>query len=313
MPGRMLLITFPESAPSLYAAVTDSLGRYFIAAGFRQNGTEGVVRLMEPDQEAMILPEDEFPDDALPDLDLIPPMEGMEALFRELLVVQQINSTYGISHDTAWTSEDRPPALFGSYDQVIVMEDYISLPVMEEVFRELGKSVLLIRNGDGYHVRLVDRQTNRVIGGSPLYLLDGVPFTDPGILMQLDPSRLKEIRFKCSRYFLQDLVMDGIIDIRSLSGEYLPPELAGSLVRFPCRGLPAEEHAFRPDRRAMEEDHIPLVMNTLYVNPHYTYRGGETNTLQWIAPDSKGTWDIVVRVVDADGHAGEAIRSFRVE
>ncbi|MGW8315159.1 MAG: hypothetical protein ACWGNV_06130 [Bacteroidales bacterium] len=313
LPNRRLLLSFRDTAISLYTGLTDSSGRFFIALGFQPGAKDLVIRLLDPEPDAIIIVEGEFSSDPLPEIDPIHLTEKDEAIFQEMFIDQQMNHAYGINHDTIKGKAPSSGPLFGTYDQHIVMEDYIRLPVMEEVFRELGKSVMLLREGKGYRVLLIDRQSNRIIGEDPYYFLDGVPFTDPEVLLQLDPLQLKDIWFKCSRYFINDLIMDGIIELRSVNGDPPLPELAGSYARLRYLGLPVQKYQFRADPPALANNHIPLVMNTLCYIPGSDYRSGDTNTLQWIAPDSKGTYDIIIKVLDADGNTGDAAFSFRVE
>ncbi len=313
MPHRRLLLSFMDTTTSLFTAVSDSSGRFFLPLDPPSGEKELVIRLLGEDPDARILVEDEFSADPLPEIDPVRLTGEDEAVFQEMFIHQQVNRAFGIHHDTILGKSPTAGALFGPYDQHIVMEDYIRLPVMEEVFRELGKSVMLLREGKGYRVLLIDRQTNRIIGEDPLYFLDGIPFTDPEVLLQLDPLQLKDIRFKCSRYFIKDLILDGIIELRTVNGDPPLPGPVGSYVRLQSLGLPVQEEQFRADPPALSNRHIPLYMNTLCYLPGSVYRGGGANSLQFIAPDMKGTYDIVIKVLDADGNAGEAEFSFRVE
>ena len=313
MAHRRLFLSFMDTTTSLMTGLTDSSGRFFLPLDPQTGGKELVIRLPGEEQDARILVEDEFSTDPLPEIDPIRLTGEDEAIFQEMFIHQQLNRAFGINHDTILGKEPPAGELFGSYDQHIVMEDYIRLPVMEEVFRELGKSVMLLREGKGYRVLVIDRQSNRIIGDDPLYFLDGIPFTDPEVLLQLDPLQLKDIRFKCSRYFIKDLILDGIIDIRSVSGDPPLPELAGSFARLHHFGLPMQEDQFRADPLALTNRNIPLDMTTLFYKPGAGYRSGENNSLQFVAPDSKGMYDMVIKVLDADGNAGEALFSFRVE
>jgi hypothetical protein len=313
MAHRRLFLSFMDTTTSLMTGLTDSSGRFFLPLDPQTGGKELVIRLPGEEQDARILVEDEFSTDPLPEIDPIRLTGEDEAIFQEMFIHQQLNRAFGINHDTILGKEPPAGELFGSYDQHIVMEDYIRLPVMEEVFRELGKSVMLLREGKGYRVLVIDRQSNRIIGDDPLYFLDGIPFTDPEVLLQLDPLQLKDIRFKCSRYFIKDLILDGIIDIRSVSGDPPLPELAGSFARLHHFGLPMREDQFRADPLVLANRHIPLDMTTLFYKPGAGYRSGENNSLQFVAPDSKGMYDMVIKVLDADGNAGEALFSFRVE
>jgi hypothetical protein len=311
---QRVLLSFIDSLPSLYSGVTDSSGRFFISMDHLRGEREMVIQLYDQVPQAMILMEVPFPPDPLPEIHMKhADEEELQCIYSDLLLNQQINHAFGLSHESILHSYELADPVFDSYDQQIIMDDYIRLPLMEEVFRELGKRVMLIREQNGMAIRLLDQQTNRIIGKNPLFLLDGMPFSDPQLLLQLNPLQLKDIRFISTRYFLQDLIFDGIISMRSLEGDAPLPGLPGSATRVLYRGLPALEYRFEPDPAALENTHLPLVMNTLCFIPEFIYTRGSENTIQWIAPDSKGTYDIIIKIWDAEGNMGETSYNFRIE
>jgi hypothetical protein len=181
------------------------------------------------------------------------------------------------------------------------MEDFVKLPVMEEVFRELGKRVFLEREDGKYKALILDLETNRIIGNHPYYFLDGVPFFDSEKLMELDPSLIKSISIKSRKYFMGDLVMDGIIDIMSKMGDAELIDFPRSAVREYFQGLqehsePVADYAPVNDRR------VPFFKTTLLFEPRIEAGTEKIPDFQLIAPDSKGSYTIAIRGITPTGN-----------
>jgi len=125
---------------------------------------------------------------------------------------------------------------YGRADEVVLFSEYIKLPVMEEFFRELTKSIILTREDGVLKINVLDKYRNRIIGADPLYLVDGVPVFDTETVLLLDPFSVKKISIKASRFLHGELMMDGIVDIETYKGDF-------SALEFPEN---ASVHLFHP-------------------------------------------------------------------
>ena len=121
---------------------------------------------------------------------------GLAGQYREMLKEKQLSEAYGLfpvhpGYNNEPFSERRHLPFYGKSDHEIIMENYVKLPVMEEVFRELGKRIFLTRDDGNYKVRILDLETNRIIGDHPFFFIDGLPFFDSEKLLGLDPSLIR--------------------------------------------------------------------------------------------------------------------------
>jgi len=314
MTGRKVLASFIDTAVDLRTGTTDALGRFHIAMDRRTGMEEVVIRLQDPEPDALILTEDPFSGEPLPGFNGFA-LEDKEitSLYDELLLDQQLNQAYNLNNICKIPVTATAYPVFGTYDQQIIVDEYIRLPLMEEVFRELGKRVFLIREEGKSMVRLLDQHTNRIIGDRPYFFLDGIPFFDSGELLNLDPAQIRDIHFKSSKYFLNDILMDGIIHLRSYEGKANLMEWQQDVLSITHHGLSEELYSLKADTMALVESTYPLAGNTLYFNPRVAVSPQGDHEITLIAPDIEGSYDVIIKGVGAHGGTGELRMSFRVE
>lgn len=110
-------------------------------------------------------------------------------------------------------SEKSDWVFYGKADEVIEMNDYIELPHMEEVFRELSRFIILSGSGKNIRIQVLDKYTNRIIGNNPLLLIDGVPMESHSEVLSIKPSIVERIAVVAGKYFYRSSRFDGIVDI----------------------------------------------------------------------------------------------------
>jgi hypothetical protein len=314
MAGRKVLVSFVDTAVDLRTATTDALGRFHIAMDRRTGMEEVVIRLQDAEPEALILTEDPFTSEPMPRFNWFALEEKeITSLYDELLLNQQLNQAYNQNNIGKFPVTAKAYPLFGTYDQQIIMDEYIRLPLMEEVFRELGKRVFLVREEGKSMVRLLDQRTNRIIGDRPYFFLDGIPFFDSGELLNLDPAQIRDIHFKSSKYFLNDILMDGIIHLRSYEGNGNLMEWPQDVLSITHRGLSEELYSLKADTMALGQSTYPLAGNTIYFEPQVTVSPQRDHEITLVAPDMAGSYDVIIKGVGAHGGTGELRVSFRVE
>jgi hypothetical protein len=109
--------------------------------------------------------------------------------------------------------EEEPWVFYGNADEVVDMNNYIELPQMEEVFRELCRFVILSGSGRSLRIHVLDKYTNRIVGNNPLILADGIPMDSHLQVLSLKPSGIRRISVVAGKYFYRNAYFDGIIDI----------------------------------------------------------------------------------------------------
>ncbi len=315
--NRDILLSFIDSVPDIFSVRSDIDGRFL----FDLNGSRGrkdmIIQAPGDDQDILISIHpgrsiERIPEQAWVSLN----KDDLAMQYHEMLLEKQLSDAYGLFPENPLdnfvpSEEGKKLPFYGKPDHEIIMESYVRLPVMEEVFRELGKRVFLSRDEGKYKVLILDLETNRLIGDHPFYFIDGIPLFDSEKLLDIDPSLIKSISLKSRKYFMGDLIMDGIIDIRSKKGD-------AALIDFPRSTIREYFQGFQyplpvPGNCTIQNSRTPLYKTTLFFESHIITGPGNPASFKLIAPDSKGSYTIAIRGFTNEGFPVQQDFSFQVK
>jgi hypothetical protein len=196
---------------------------------------------------------------------------------------------------------------YGEPSETVNLESFIKLPVMEEIFREIVKTVIVYRKSGTFKLGVIDDATREIIGENPIFLLDGVPMFDHGRILEIDPALIRNIHVVDSKYFIGDLEMDGIIDIRSRQGQFQDFILPPSTVTYKFQSYARYDNPPTGIDRIPDEasdNHLPDFRNLLYWNPDISTDNEGKAEISFDAADVPGQYRIVVKGISADGYTG---------
>ena len=124
---------------------------------------------------------------------------------------------------------------YGKPDIELVMDDYIKLPVMQEVFFELIPGVFMKEEGEtGYEITISDPIENKVYDEPPILLIDGV-VEGSQLIADLDPEHVERIDAVKSRYFVGNYLFQGLVNVITRKGDFSKFQLPDYAVRLPYR------------------------------------------------------------------------------
>ena len=163
----------------------------------------------------------------------------------------------------------RSERFYGKPDIELLMKDYITLPVMEEVFFELLPGVFLRNRKTGYEISILDPVTNEIYYKQPLLMVDGVIINDPSIIAGLDPEAVEKIDVIKDRYVVGDCLFYGIINLITKTGDCKNIALPDYAIRGTPRVYDQVISFSSPDYISSEskQSRVPDLRNTLYWNP----------------------------------------------
>jgi len=241
--------------------------------------------------------------------------ESWRSFIERQLINYQLTSLYtGSDRLSNIDSNNIKRPFYIKPDITIRMEDFIRLPNMEEVFRELVKQVLVTKENGKLMLNVLDINTNRVIGPEPFFILDGVPFFDSGLIFDLNPEDISAINIVCQKYYKGILEMDGIIEIRTNTANLPVSELPGNYSRRSFQGYQSQQKYINPDFSDEQKlkSRIPDFRNLLYWNPSIkTDIEGRVN-VSFYTSDNTGTYSISISGISNEGLLRPASYSFKV-
>jgi hypothetical protein len=318
--GEVLLLSMPGREAFFQYAVTDQQGNFSFRIPIDAEPKDIIIMPDETQENDRIVIESSFAGLNSPlDKTAITNHRTINPRASKWSVNYQVSRIYGISSlgnplDPV-VQPLKPVRFYGRPDFEVKMADYISLPVMEEVFYEILPHVSLKKKKSDYAITMSDRVDDMLYVFTPCLMIDGVVIRDPALIAGLDPEIVEKIDVIKERYIVGEYVFPGIINVITKSGDFSCVSLPASMVRFPYRIADPVWSFASPDYSAPEKklSRIPDYRNTLYWNPAVR-RGqdGKVSVECWSA-DNKSDYLINVQGITQDGEAISMQKIIRVK
>jgi hypothetical protein len=205
------------------------------------------------------------------------------------------------------------PDFYGEPDNTILLSDYIELTTLREVFKEIVPGASTVSRNGKSSLRLINSHPDASFISSPLVIVDGVPIYDFEKILDIKSSEIEKIEVLNTRYFIADLIIEGIINIVSKKGNLSILEFDQSIFRQEFTGL--DDHKFSSQDYSTSErksSRIPDFRNTLYWNPDVRTDKTGAAAFEFYTSDETGEYTVVVEGFAADGKSGRSVSSFTV-
>lgn len=293
--GQIVVLSFNGESLQMFNTITDSAGRFIFHLRDILGTHQVTLCCFPPDDSKTILVDNHYAGTV--SNELIPPLrfdesdrKDIEELFLAAQVAQEYRKEVVDEEQNNYLLSDN---FYGEADFRLSMDRYVELPVMEEVFFELVKKVVVTKSREGSEIRVIDANVPRVIGDSPLILIDGVPFIRPEYVLALPPTEIKSINVVHYRYYLENLAFDGIVDIRTKRGEIRNDDLPPGAMNMEYTFMQKSANIYFPDYSAGRDvqERIPDFRNLLYWNPRIT----DWNNISFYTSDQQGRFRIIVK------------------
>jgi len=140
-----------------------------------------------------------------------------------------------------------------------------------------------------------------------------VPIYDFDKILDIRSSELEKVEVLNTRYFISDLVIEGIINIVSKTGNLSVLEFDQSIFRQEFTGLDDHEFFSRDySANGQKSSRLPDFRNTLYWNPDVRTDKNGKASVEFYTSDETGEFTVMVEGFAADGKAGRSVSSFKV-
>jgi Large extracellular alpha-helical protein len=219
----------------------------------------------------------------------------------------QVAKIYGISSAGGFlkplSSPEQVRRFYGKPELEIRMDDYVSLPLMEEVFFELLPRVILKNNKSVYDLYIVDPLRNRLYNYPPVMMVNGVIFKDPGVIGNMDPALVEKIDAIRELYVVGDYEFPGIVNIITRSTDYKNMTMPVNAVRIPYAVVQPVASFIAPDYSAetLKNSRIPDFRNTLYWNPSIKPGKDGKYMVEFWSSDFASDYEVKIEGVTGDG------------
>jgi hypothetical protein len=220
----------------------------------------------------------------------------------------QVNKIYGSTSlgplvNLSYVPEIQPVRFYGKPDVGLIMDDYIKLPVMEEVFFELIAGATLKRRKTGYEISIYDPIDTKIYTVPPCLMVDGVIIYNPAVIAGLDPELVERIDVVKDKYYVGDKLFYGIINVITRSGDFSSVTLPDYATRLQYKVYEPSLTFTSPDYSSSDSrlSRVPDFRNTLYWNPSVHTGNTVKSVIEFWSGDIKSNYIIDIQGVTSDG------------
>jgi len=304
-PDLTIFATFLDSLRTTYAIIPDTLGEFLQVFPNKSGSNEVIFQSNEKSSNYKLIFDNDFAD-TFPQFNTQIPLlkESTKEYFKKLMLNYQLNKQYGNDIQQEKTGTMSGDLFYGIPDSSYVLNKYIDLPTMEEVFNNIIIDVLVKKKKNGHTISVYDE--NRVaLNFSPLILVDGIPVMDLETVLKINPLKVKKISLINSNYLIGERFFGGIISIFSKENDFAGIKLPPSAKIVDYESITPSENILSNDFSNSKMDkHIPDLRNTIYWNPEIiTDKTGSAN-FSFYTSDETGKFIIKVEGLSAEGSPG---------
>ncbi len=271
--GKILFLSKPGKIPFFKYAETDEEDHFEFAIRDKETSDDYIIQPAVADNNRSIEIESPF-SQRFPEMRYVTDSTKMELAdaVKSMSVNYQVEKIYGISDlgDTSLPVSTSPVFIrfYGKPDQELIMSDYISLPVMQEVFFELIPGVQVKTKKSKYGFYIQDEIAKYYYDSPPALIVDGVIIDDPSAILDLDPELVEKIDIIKSGYIVGDVTFSGIISVITKAGDFSNITMPANAVRIRKSIYDPAIRYKSPDYSTISSrsDRTPDFRNTLYWN-----------------------------------------------
>ena len=225
-----------------------------------------------------------------------------------VIISSQINNIYEpyTQPEGNNTAIKPKPNFYGKPDNTILLAKYIELTSLKEVVKEISPGVSTVRKNDKVNFKLYYQYQSKPFENNPLVLVDGVPVYDLEKVISINSKDMEKIDVFITRYYISDIVMDGILHFVTRKGDLDVLDLDRSVYRVEY-DLPQNRPEFySPDYSTDEQlnGRLPDFRNTLYWNAEMNTDKTGNAAIEFYSSDESGEYIITVEGITSDGRTG---------
>ncbi len=302
--------------PDYFASVTDAQGRFVFSIPDRTGIQEFFVAPDPSAGEGMeVRIDQDFDEDQIPFSSAKFGLTDQERESAIKMALQaQLPAIYkrpGSVEEIPSDSSDRWNNLFyGTPGFTLLMDDYVTLPTLEEVFVNLVPDIEVMVNR-GRRSLKVNGPNRAIQFYPPLIMIDHLPVFDQQVILNINPEKIRKIDLINEVYVKGGVAHGGVISIFSRNGDMAGIDLPAHSYFFDFLSIqpsePKETASYFPG------DRVPDMRNTISWINDIRLEKGSSKAITFKAPAVPGDYVILVRGLAHQGHVISATASFSVE
>lgn len=317
--GQYLFLSQPGKQAIFQYARTDSKGYFSFSLPADEMIRDIIIQPEEVERNDLIRIEPSYSEEyfeAKPFRETI--SGGLAPQVSRMCANYQVNTIYGNVEaevqETPLLSVKEPRRFYGKPDAEVKLDDYVRLPVMEEVIYELLDGVQMKKKKAGYEIIISDPVFNLPYEKPPVLFVDGVVVHDATVIAGLDPFLVEKIDVIRARYVVGDYLFYGLVNFITYAGDYSSISLPDYAVRLPHGASEQVMKFHSPDYSTQEshESRIADFRNTLYWNPSVTPDEDGKRVTEFWSSDLSADYEINIQGITTDGSRVSFMKALKV-
>ena len=234
----------------------------------------------------------------------------------EAVVSKQVQALYKPSPDTLNNARKMEyiPDFYGDAGYEVSLADFIDLSTLGEVFKELLPVAFTETRKGRNRLALDNNSPDERFLADPLVLVDGVPVSDHEAVLRISPAEVEKIKILNSRYYVSDICLKGIIDLKTVKGnshvEGIDLPALRQEFEAPLSGSDFRSPLYLTDKQ--KQSRIPDFRNTLYWNPDLETDNAGVTAAEFYTSDEPGDYVIIAEGLTSDGQLLRAVAGITV-
>jgi hypothetical protein len=227
--------------------------------------------------------------------------------------VQGIFNPYKVADKMA-AGDVTIPDFFGMPLETVYIKEYIDLSSLREVIKEVVPGLWIWQRDKKNYFKLASESDCLPFEKDPLVLVDGVPVDDIDKVLAINPGELEKIEIVRKRYYVSDMIFDGIIQFITRKANLSAMEFEHSLFRQEYQLVQFIPGFYSPDYStdSLRNSRIPDFRNTLYWNPCLMTDKKGKATAEFFTSDEPGEYTVVVEGMSNEGKVVRTEKKFMV-
>ncbi len=314
--SAILYFSILGDLPDFFVAVTDAHGRFVISTPEREGIQEFFVA---PDPSASGGSEVRIDQD----FDTGPNPKTAEKfklsvreheLATHMALQMQLSAVYNKrrANQAAPQKTDRTsvPLFYGTPGFSILMDDFVTLPTLEEVFINLIPDVeIVVRRGQ--RSMRINGPNRGIYLYPPLIMIDHLPVFDQQVVLDINPEKIRRIDLINEVYVKGSVAHGGVISILSRNGDMAGIDLSANSYFFDFQSI--QPFVSKGNPSYAPGDRVPDMRNTFLWLEDIAVERGLSREIAFKAPSAPGEYVILVRGLARQGTVLSATARFVVE
>lgn len=207
---------------------------------------------------------------------------------------------------------DAIPFPFQDVQSSILLEDFIDLPTMQEVFNEIITYVNARKRGGKFILNVLNDATETLYD-KPLVLVDNMPVFDIDKIMRIKPSKVEKIEVITRPYSFGEMSFNGIVMITTKTDDFggvsLPNETV--FLKYSTSSLSSKQvfPEFKNDNSISSNQ--PYFSNTIYWNTDINSQNSGVKQY-FYSSDESGMFEVLVKVLSISGELQQEVKSIKI-